>query len=347
MTTYTNVEKAWTAMLDDIRHAKKTIYLEQYLIAGMEEGEIGNTLVSLLQKKLREGLEVRVLVDAFGSHDLILSNDWDSLKRAGAVVNIFGLVPKWRFKLQPPFLNRNHRKLLVVDNRIVHVGGVVFSESVRGWNDFNVRLEESADQFLKSFEIMWGHAKDEQNNQIFHCPNFSIANMIPHRDAYYKSLLTRIKKSKNRVWVISPYFSPDFRMRLALYRAARRGVDVRLILPERTDNVFADMATSSFISTLLRKRVKVCIEKGAINHAKVVIIDDLVTFGSMNFDRLSFFYNYELNVETSVVPVAPALIDAATVFVDRAVMISKKEWHTASWLEKLRRKIGFFLRPFV
>lgn len=346
MTIYTDVQKAWEAMLHDIRNAHRSIHLEQYLVAGMKDREIGKLLASALLEKAHSGVAVHILVDAIGSHEFILSEEWSLLKKAGARLNIFGLVPKWRFKLQPPFLNRNHRKLLIIDGSIVHVGGVVFSESVRGWNDYNVRLEESADQFLKSFEIMWGYAKDEENNQIFHCDNFSIANMIPHRDTYYRSLLSRIKKAKNRLWVISPYFSPDLRIRRALYSAARRGVDVRLILPEKTDNIFADMATGSFISTLLRRRVKVYFAKEPINHAKVVIIDDFITFGSMNFDRLSFFYNYELNVEATIASIATPLINAAMLFVNKAVMVSKKEWHTVGWVEKLRRKAGFFIRPF-
>jgi cardiolipin synthase A/B len=346
MNIYSDVEQSWVGMLDEIASAKSSILLEQYLISDMNEGQIGHSLAKVLIDKATEGIKIKILVDAVGSHEFILSKQWDELKKLGAELKIFGLIPRWRFKIQPPFLNRNHRKLLIIDERVVFVGGVVFTESVRGWDDFNLRLEDCADNFKKSFDLMWDHVRAKENHQIFSCGDFSIANIIPHRDIYYREILARIRKAKDRVWIISPYFSPDLRIRRSMYNAARRSVDVKLLLPEKTDNVLADMASRSFIGTLLRRRVKVFTGKGKINHAKIIIIDNWVSFGSLNFDRLSFFYNYELNVDSSKDEVVAKLIPDITKFFNTSVPLKKKIWEHPSLVEKIRRIFGFFIRPF-
>ena len=293
-----------------IDEARATIHITTYIL-GNDEGS--RAILERLTRRVSQGLTVRLLIDDLGSWRLrrrVLS----PLIEAGAEVAFFMPV------LHVPFRGRanlrNHRKLLVFDGRIALTGGMNLAWPYLGppttrelWHDIAVVVEGPAVSDLEAvFTSDWtfatGSGPETQGAVAEASPvdstNSTAIQVVASGpdvagDPLYESLLALIFAARSRIWVITPYFVPDEMLARALNLAARRGVDVRLIVPARSNHISADLARASYLRDLHNAGGKVMLHAPLMLHAKVVIFDDeLAVIGSANMDMRSLFLNYEL-----------------------------------------------------
>ena len=142
---YNTAESTWQAQLKDIKNAKSSIYLEQYILEDFKDGEIGTQYLEALSERAKAGIEVRLILDFQGSIELFSNKELNQkLKEAGLVISYYKTLPLTKAFSPIRLMLRNHRKLLLVDHKITWVGGVVIGEEFRGWNDLMVRFTDLA-----------------------------------------------------------------------------------------------------------------------------------------------------------------------------------------------------------
>lgn len=311
-------QATYAAMFKAIESAKDHINMESYII---EDGEIGHKFAELLLKKQRQGVQVHIIYDSFGS---MLTPDafFQRLRDEGIQVVAFNplnpltIGKKWG--LAP---HRDHRKILIVDGKVAILGGInisnVYSSTPfkRGknekipihWRDTDVQIEgPSVAELQKLFLDTWMMQRGEKPalRNYFPPPHEEgsalvrvigstpgESNRVPF--IVYVSAISFAEKS---VHLTNSYFFPDKQIIKALTNAARRGVEVKIILPGITDSLLALHAQRSYYTKLLRSGVKIYEHSDALLHAKTAVIDSVwATVGSTNMDYLSLLNNNEVN----------------------------------------------------
>ncbi len=296
--------ETFPAMLGAIDAAEQSVCLESYIYTA---GELGERFREAMVRARRRGVAVRVLVDALGSMSLAWSF-WKPLLEAGGQVRIFN----------PLSLNqlgiRNHRKLLVCDERVAFVGGFNIAPEydgdgvTRGWCDVGLRIEGPlAEQLAGAFEEMFARA-DFKHKRFLRFRRFSAKKTVlapreqlllsgPGRGrSPIKRALSRDLARAHRVEIVMAYFLPTWRLRRQLARVARRGGQVRLMLAGKSDVAVSLLAGQSLYRRLLKAGVGICEYQPQVLHAKLIIIDDIVYVGSANLDQRSLNINYELMI---------------------------------------------------
>lgn len=299
---------AYRRILRMIDEARSNIHITTYIL-GWDEGSRG--LLERLTERAREGVSVRLLIDDLGSWRLP-RRKLVPLTQAGARVAFF--MPVFHVPMRGRANLRNHRKLIVVDGRTCLTGGMNVAlpyigppGSGRLWRDFAVVVEGPAVADLEAvFDSDWRFAthsdsrSDSEPDLEPEPAGPSTAQVVASGpdvpgDPLYESLLALIFGARERIWIVTPYFVPDEMLARALGLAARRGVDVRLIVPIRSNHISADLARASYLRDLHNSGGRVLLYTAEMLHAKVVIVDDqLAIIGSANMDMRSLFLNYEV-----------------------------------------------------
>lgn len=303
-------------MLECIAAARQRIYLETYIFA---DDEIGRQFASLLKGKSREGVNVGIIYDSFGS---IRSDGtfFDDMKLAGIRIIEFNNVSPIRGNLLK-LNNRAHRKLLIVDSRVAFTGGINLSRTyssssgaasrkdplLEGWRDTQVAVTGPAvEGFLRDFTGRWHRLSGETLETMEHPVNSqagseTIAILTATGGDNRKSPIINaykaaIRRAKERVWITQAYFAPARGFVSLLRKAAKRGVDVRIIVPGISDSPIVRHASRSWYGKLLRKRIRIYESANALLHAKTAVIDGVwSTVGTSNLDCRSFLHNDEIN----------------------------------------------------
>jgi len=310
----------YKAMFAAIHEAKDNINLETYIFG---DDDIGRQFADLLLERQAAGVQVNLIYDSVGCLNTP-REFFERLKAGGIHVLEFNPVnPLAGDKKKWLLNNRGHRKLLVVDGRIAFIGGVNISESYSssptiksarkkgvsavGWRDTHLQIEGPVvAEFQKLFMDTWLKQKGEPLTQEDYFPKLEkqgndIVRAIGSAaaDPYsliYLTLLSAIDNAEQRVYLTNAYFVPDPQLIKSLTDAARRGVDVKLILPSHTDSWMVFHAGRSYYSELLRAGVKIYERRGAVMHSKTASIDGVwSTIGSTNLDWRSFLHNDEIN----------------------------------------------------
>lgn len=303
-TVFVKSSDAWEAMLHDIRNAEKSIDIEQYIFT---HDEIGDAFIDALVQKSKQGLKVRLFLDAVGSWSAYKSTLPDELRSEGIQVKFFNPVSPWRVTNFTSNFFRDHRKLMIVDGKIGHIGGVGIRADMAGWRDTHIRIVRTVVlDMQQSFDSIWNgisrwsfwHLPRRRPDIVRHFDLVTNAPMWRDR-SIYQALVAAIRGAQKTIYLTSPYFIPDTRLFRVLRLAARRGVDVRIVLPEIADHIFIDYARESYFTLCLKAGIKIYLYKQVMMHAKTAVIDDMwATAGSFNLDSLSFFFNHEANITT-------------------------------------------------
>ncbi len=301
-------------LFDDLRHAREYINLQFYIIAS---DPLGRRLRDILIERARAGVKVRVIYNYIGSFDARRHDFFQRMKENGVEVHSF-------FKLSfPSHVNRlnwrNHRKVVVIDGRVGYIGGMNVAERYLGasspggkWRDSAVRITGPCVGALQyHFAVDWkfmGHdllcdpvkapdfrggapdVEDATLQVLASGPNDRWGNMTL---LFYKAIST----ARRRVWLQTPYFLPSEGLLKALESAALAGVDVRVMMPRRSDSRVLTFASHSYVEECLLAGIKVYLYDAGMLHAKVLIVDDdFSTLGSTNFDFRSLEHNFEENL---------------------------------------------------
>jgi cardiolipin synthase len=287
---FTEGDDVYADMLWHIRRAQESIRLECYIF---EDDAIGREFGEALAERARAGVDVRVHVDAIGSMALTRSDLPEVLGVAGVAVRWFN---PWRWLRPLKFNRRNHRKLLVVDGATAWLGGFnIHEESSRRcfgahcWRDTHVRIKGPlAGEAAEFFDRLWRgerrwRARVEPGRGAFLVSNHNFRQV--HR---FRHLLTRrMHRATWRVWLTTPYFMPDYRTQHEMARAARRGIDVRLLVPFKTDRVVTQWAARAAYAQLLSAGVRIYEYQPTFIHAKLLVADPEEMYDRENDRKLN------------------------------------------------------------
>jgi cardiolipin synthase len=310
------------AMINAARAATSSINLETYIF---DQDKVGLEFADVLIEKQHQGVQVNVMYDAVGAL-ATPAEFFDRMRAAGIHVLAFNPVNPAKAKGHWDLNNRNHRKLMVVDGRIAFTGGINISSTYAnsslfrshrkpdqvdpdkvGWRDTHVQIEGPAVAPLQwSFIDLWVQQEGGELPQAEYFPALApvgdkmvrvLAASPDGASDIYKAMVVAISEAKKSIHITSAYFVPDQQIIDALVAAAKRGVDVRLVLPGVSDHSLIRYAGQGFYDQLLGAGVHVFELQVAVLHAKTAVIDGAwSTVGSSNIDRRSFIHNYELNV---------------------------------------------------
>lgn len=350
----------YAAMFAAIRAARDHINLESYII---EDDEIGRQFADLLLEQQRRGIQVNVIYDSFGGIGTP-QEYFDRLREGGINVLEFNPINPLDARKSWLIYNRDHRKLLVVDGRIAFIGGINISNvyssspSIRrarqaagnaiAWRDTDLQIEGPVvGELQKLFIETWTkqHGKPLAEKDYF--PALTVAGKDIVRaigstpdDPYsliYLTLISAIGNAEREVHLTNAYFVPDRQLLEALIAAARRGVDVKLILPGQSDSQLVFHAGRSNYSQLLESGVKIYERRGALLHSKTALIDGVWScVGSTNLDWRSFLDNDEINAVVLGGDFAQQMSSMISSDIAASTEISLEDWKKRSMLLRIK-----------
>lgn len=366
---------AYEAMFGAIRDARHHVHLETYIL---EDNEVGRRLADTLIERANAGVEVRVTYDGIGSFE---TSDayFERLRRHG--VQLYEYQPPnptkdlrlWRIN------NRHHRKLLVVDGRVAFTGGINISDvyrsssfrnffarnredlrkrkEKRAWRDTQIRIAgPGVAEMQQLFLEMWN---EQPEARVLGAPEY-----FPNMSAQGKDLVhiidsvggdnevriydvihAVVTQARQRIWITQAYFSPDDALIQDLIDAARRGVDVRMILPGYSDAPMVMHAARSNYQVMLEAGIRIFERSDTVLHAKTMTVDGVwSTVGSSNFDYRSFLHNNEANAVVMGPGFAREMEALFELDLSHSQRVTAEQWRDRPWSQRLRERSSRMLR---
>ena len=309
-------EEKFIDLFEEIRKAKHHIHLEYF---NFRNDSIANTLFDLLAEKVKEGVEVRALFDAFGNS----SNNQPLKKKHLKAIREKGIQIEKFDPFKFPWINhafhRDHRKIVVIDGKIGYTGGMNIADyyinglpEIGEWRDMHARMEGKAVNDLQDiFLDMWNKTSGQNISGKEYYPNkdsITTSNdnacMIAIVDRYPKKApevmrnvyIKAIESANEKVQIINPYFTPVKSVKKAIKKALKNGVKVEIMIPGKSDIGFTPDAAMYIANKLRKKGADIYIFNGGFHHSKVMMVDSLYcTVGSTNLNSRSLKYDYEVN----------------------------------------------------
>ncbi|MBM6648233.1 cardiolipin synthase [Bacillus sp. RIT 809] len=301
---YTYGNDLYDALFTDIKQAKHHVHVLFFIV---KNDDISRKFLNLLIDKAQEGIEVRLLLDRFGSHYLS--------KEAVYSLQKHGVSFSFCHKVKFPFLffsanQRNHRKITVIDGKIGYIGGFNIGEEYLGhnqklglWRDYHLRLTgEGIQDLQKQFLHDWF---DDTNQNLLDSslyfpeqqPGAILHRFIPTDGAYLQNtFLHLIESAEKELFIGTPYFIPGKKIMNALLKARKRGVQITILVPQKADHALVREAKFPYCRKLIQAGCNIYAFQQGFFHAKIIIVDDhICDIGTANFDMRSLYSNHEIN----------------------------------------------------
>ena len=310
----TTGEESFAQLETQIREAKHTIHIMTFILG---RDPVGRRIVRLLAQRAREGVKVRLLLDALGCFPTS-GRFCDPLRQAGGEVAKF--MPVLPLQTRGSGNLRNHRKIAIFDHRVAAVGGRNLAVEYMGptplkrrWRDFGGGIEGPAVSVLEEiFLTDWAYASGQDLDKLraelpATAPAAAGTSEIQvvasgpdvEGDPLYEGILSLVQQAERSVWIVTPYFIPDEVLQRSLLVQARAGIDIRLVVPARSNHPITDLARRHHLRDLRSAGVKVLFYGPGMNHAKLILVDGAVgLWGSANLDMRSLFVNFEVGALT-------------------------------------------------
>lgn len=348
----------------DLENARESINLQYYIFT---DDNIGNEVADILMRKAREGVTVRVLYDHVGSFS-VRRRFFRRMEEAGVQSHPFFRVSFPQFASRVNW--RNHRKIVVIDNSIGYIGGMNIADRYVSsaetthdfWRDTHLRVEGPivSDMFY-SFAVDWNFLKSKKDVTPIPAPVLSAGTITRHiplqlvcsgpTDRWGNIALVfekAILAAKKSVYIQTPYFLPTDFLLKALQTAALSNVDVRILIPRKSDSRLLSVASYSFISECLESGIKVYLYNAGMLHAKNMIIDDdFVTTGSANFDFRSFEHNFEGNLLIYDTHVNRRMKDTFFLDLSHATRLTLQSWNSRPRMLRMFEAIVRLITPIL
>lgn len=305
-------ELAYKDMIDELKQAKKFIFLEYFII---KKGKMWDEILNILEQKASEGIEVRLIYDDMGCIAFLPANYPKKIEEKGIKCIAFN-------KLNP-FLgvilnNRDHRKMMIIDGKTVFSGGMNIADEYINiehpygiWKDNGIRVKgEAVWNFTVMFLNMWNSYRNQDKNYKKYKYNFKEENiktngyLVPYGESPLDNEITGenvylnlINQAEKYVYIFTPYLIIDTDMINSIILASKRGVDVRIIVPGIPDKKIVYSLTTSYFETLIKNGVKIYKYTPGFVHSKVFVSDDkYATVGTINLDYRSLYLHFECGV---------------------------------------------------
>ncbi|WP_141530774.1 cardiolipin synthase [Bacillus cereus] len=298
---YTNGEELYRNLFEDIKHAKKYIYIHFYIVG---KDEISQEFLQLLEKKASSGVEVKLSVDRIGGYKL-KKKIINQLKSKG--VNFtFSKKPKLK-NVFYSLHQRNHRRIVTIDGKVSYIGGFNIGKEYLGqnpkfgpWRDYHVRINgNGANDMERKFADDWKEDTGEKIPVYKSLPatgNVKYQYLFSDGKDLWEKYGALLKQAKRSLIIATPYFIPSKEMTKELKGALKRGVNVKILVPFKSDAVLLKQAAYPYLKDMLHAGAEIYQYRNGFFHGKVTIIDgEIVDIGTANFDNRSFYLNYESN----------------------------------------------------
>lgn len=347
---FTEGDELYQSMLASIASAEQSVDLESYIFA---DDEVGRQFAEALAERARSGIQVRVHLDAAGSLFLVSRRLKSYLRRQGVALRLFH---RWSWRRPWRYNRRDHRKLLVVDHRRAYLGGFNIhrenSYTLYGegrWRDTHVAMQgslaEQAGQLFDAFwrgERRWLPDSALSDSTLVH----NHTRTCRHRlRCIYSDVFTTVR---HHIYLTTPYFVPDRHTQQGLKVAARRGVDVRLLVPGKSDVKLTQWAARAAYAELLAAGVHIYEYQPRVLHAKTVVADgEWAMLGTANLDYRSLFLNYELNLVTRDPDLSAKLEQQFLEDLKESVRIQPIGWEKRGWSARLSEAVGWLGRRWL
>lgn len=361
-----NGEEKFPEVLKDMEAAQDYIHLEYYIF---EDDEIGRRVENILIKKVREGVTVRMIYDDFGSRS-IRRKLVGRLRAAGVQVYPFH---KIRFITFANRINyRNHRKIIVIDGRVGFVGGINISDRYINassrpnqvyWRDTHLRMEGTGVAYLQYlFLCDWNFSARENlqlNEHFFPAikrPTSAGGKIVQMAssgpDSANPSILFSVIKAinlaKHEVLITTPYLIPGESLKNALIMSALSGVDVKILVPRKSDSFLVNTAARSYYEELMKSDVKIYRYTRGFIHAKTIVIDrEVGMVGTANMDTRSFDLNFEVNAIIYDRETANVLAEDFYTDLNSASETDPVAWMQRPWYKRLVEKVARLVSPLL
>ncbi len=334
----------YDAMLEAIDAAQESIYLESYI---WKDDAVGKEFHMHLARKAAEGVAVYVIFDRFGN--LVVPQAFKSSFAPPMHVLEYSSIRRPWHLLDPRRYALDHRKLLIVDGKMSFIGGYnIGSVYATEWRDTHMSLRgPAAADLAMSFIAFWNRfcPANERITQWYHrsvdsriaiSQNEAMRLSFPIRDLY----LAAIDKAEQSIFLTTAYFVPDRMLLEALKAAARRGVDVRVLVPWVSNHVVADWIAHSYFTDCLQGGVRIFGYRYTMLHAKTCTIDgQWSTVGTCNLDRLSLVGNYEINGAVYSAEFAQQMSALFTEDTAERFELTMEQWKSRPWYIKVSERI--------
>lgn len=347
---FTEGDDLYRAMLADIVSAQASVDLESYIFA---DDEVGRQFAEALGERARAGIRVRVHLDAAGSLFWVSRRLKTYVREQGVEVRWFH---RWSWHRPWRYNRRDHRKLLVVDRRRAYLGGFnIHRENSRAlygegrWRDTHIAMQatmaEQAGQLFDAFwrgQRRWLPVSAMSDSILVH----NHTRTCRHRlRCIYADAFTF---ARHRIYLTTPYFVPDHHTQRGLRAAARRGVDVRLLVPGKSDVRITQWAARAAYADLLAAGVRIYEYQPRVLHAKTAVADgEWAMLGTANLDYRSLFVNYELNLVTRDPDLAAKLEQQFREDLDESERIQPAPWDRRGWPSRLSEVVGWLGRRWL
>ena len=360
---YETGEAVISAMIEDIKHAKKFIFMEYFIVS---DGKVWRDILEVLTQKAKEGVKVRLLFDDFGTLKINTHAFRKDIKDRGLDMCIFN--PIHRDVARLSFNYRNHQKITVIDGNIGYTGGFNLADEYANyivrfgyWKDSGLRLYgEGVYSFTCFFLDMWrisnkeSSIKDEDykpeikvNEQGYVQPFMGGPHRNPHNPT--EGAYTRmINKARDYIYITTPYLVLDQKMIEDLTSAAESAVDVRIIVPKVYDKWYVYMVNVSNYGRLMEAGVSIYEYEPGFIHAKNIIADDECAIcGTINTDYRSFYIHYECGVFISEIDAVKDMKEDFIKTLDRCIQIDIGTWEKRPLRHKIIQSILKVLSPLL
>jgi len=345
-------EQFYPAMLEAIREAHHFILMEMYLF---ESGRVADQFIKAFIDASQRGIPVLILIDGYGGLGLS-KTDRNRMIKAGVQLVEYNPL---RFKKVKKNLFRTHRKCLIIDGYKAFVGGAGITDSFDGQCAWRETVIEIKGKVVKDWQTLFTtNFKKWSDKTVPGTIDFTHGDgNIDARVAYTsgashleikKTLLNRVYKSQQKVWLASAYFVPSRKIRKSLRKAAFKGKDVRLLLPGPvTDHPAVRYASRRYYARLLRFGVRIFEYQDRFSHTKILLIDEWFSIGSSNMDRWNFRWNLEANQEVRNRDAASQVREILRNDFAHSKEILYQDWKKRSWILRFKEwiwgKVDLFL----
>lgn len=359
----TNGDMKYKHLLEELKKAKMFIHFEYFII---KESEIFDQIKEILIERSNSGVEVRFLYDDFGCMDFPKTIIKELIKN-GIKVGCFNKID---FKLFRPSINyRNHRKIVVIDNKVGFVGGINIGDEYNHkdpyygfWRDTHLLVRGMAVKNLNVVFIKdWYHTTDELLTQSKYINSHAINNSKSAiqivadgpdnpRGLIRNTFFKLINEANKRVWIVTPYLILDNELLVSLRVAALSGVDVRIIVPGIHDKgkKMVYKATEAYFNDLLEAGVKIYKYNDRFIHSKVMIIDDdIASVGTVNFDYRSFDLHFEITAILYFDPAIDQLIDEYKEDLSNSTQVMYNNWKKRSFNQRMIESLVKIFSPLL
>ena len=356
-----NGEETFPAIFTALGRAKRFIHLEYYII---EAGELATRLKDILIAKAKSGVEVRVIFDDVGCWSLPKTYIRE-MRAAG--IQIYPFLPVRFHRIADKANYRNHRKIIVIDGETGFVGGLNFADRYMNglpgigiWRDTHLRVKGEAVTSLQIvFLIDWYFVRQELLlNKEDYMPykkedgNVIVQTVASGPDSDWASIqqayFTLINTAKKYVFISTPYFMPGETTLNCIKAAAMGGIDVRILLPHKSDSWLTQWCSRSYVEELLEAGVKVYWYQKGINHSKVIVVDGMMaSVGTANMDMRSFDENFEVNLIIYDRNVAKNLAASFVEDMRDSVEESIHKWKFRPKRQKIRESVARLFAPLL